>query len=104
MLSVAACSEGRVTPAGVVSDSAGIRIVTHETLEGPALQVPREPVLRLGWAESDPQFKEVVAGTVLSSGTVAVFDAGLSTLFLIAPDGSTAAPIGRAGECSSDSH
>jgi len=60
MLCNAACATERKTPTAIVTDSAGIRIVTSTApvwQEGPDWRIGDRPTLILGVLEGDPAFE-----------------------------------------------
>lgn len=84
----------------VVRDSAGIRIVENGDVAGTeaAWTVAPEPILRIGWAEGDPQFQYVRSGFVGRGGRVVVGDMASNLVYLIAPGGGTVTTVGGSGE------
>jgi 6-bladed beta-propeller protein len=99
LIFASACSEGAVPEGVVVSDSAGVRIVQGASVDDlPAPLSVGEPLYRVGWAAEDPAFQRVSSGALLRDGSVAMFDEGSKTLFLLAANGTGITEVGREGE------
>lgn len=94
-----ACGGSTTPPETVVTDSSGVRIVQHGELTGfLTTEVGDAPVFRLGWEAGDPSFETIAAGSFLSDGSVAIFDAGGRQLYLISSNGQDVSAIGGQGE------
>ena len=94
-----ACSDGEARPAAAVSDSAGIRIVTHESIDGPTWALDSDPRIQLGTVDDGgpQQFFRISAGRRLASGEIAVMD-GSREVRVFTEDGVLARSFGREGD------
>ena len=83
-----------------ISDSAGVRIVTHEgtPTTQPALHLSAEPRYRHGVSAGDYAFQEVIAGRILPDGSAVVYDQGNNEVVALGPDGVRFEVLGGEGE------
>lgn len=100
VLAAVACVEAPPTSAPVeVTDSAGIEIVRHRSLDTPELSVDWGAAIRVGDAPVEGiGFFEVVSAVRLPSGGIAVADAGNHRIVYFEDDGTPRSTTGRQGE------
>lgn len=102
IMSAAAC-ESSVPPAAVVSDSAGIRVVTNQAPvwdEDQAWEVDPEPLLTVGSVEGDPElaFDRVSGVYLLPTVGLVVLDEGAGSIRFFDESGMPNSTFGRSGE------
>lgn len=92
------CDDSASEPATIVRDSAGVRVVEHNTLQEKTAFVLGAPLYRVGWSEAEPQFEQISSAVLLESGRVAVGDAGANRVIVLNAAGEVEAMLGGAGE------
>lgn len=100
VLVAVACSGGGALPGVVVTDSAGVEIVSNSaTLIRSSWTVDSTPMLQIGVLDGPPEYVlSGVAGAVrLTDGRVAIGDGGSASVRIYAADGRFLREFGRAG-------
>ncbi len=100
---VAACGEGARGPTAVVTDSAGVEIVTSSApawKPGEAWTIDTTPLLDIGGSATDPHFDllQVAGATRLNDGRVAVLNSGTSDVRYYDSTGTWLSSSGRKGQ------
>ncbi|HUH11746.1 MAG TPA: hypothetical protein VMK65_01495 [Longimicrobiales bacterium] len=102
-LLLAACGGDAPDAGVVVTDSAGVRIVTHPPPsheDAPRWRTAAAPTTRIGAVEGTPeqQLYQVRGATRMSDGRIAILNMGTREVRFYAPDGSYMGAFGREGE------
>jgi len=100
-LLLACDSETQSGPATLITDSAGIRIVHHQSMNADATcAVSEEPTVVIGDDESDENlwFSQVGASARMSDGSIVAVDRGSNQIRVYDADGRHLRTMGRQGE------
>lgn len=97
--SLAACGEGRgrTVSAPMVTDSAGVRVVTYDRLPPPAVWTPSGPLFSHGHGTDDYTFQRISAAALDTQGRAVVYDVGSGDLVRIGKDGALDSVLARRG-------
>lgn len=82
----------------VVRDSAGVRIVEHQTLPERTAFVLGNPLYRAGWTDEGPAFGRIRSAALLESGGAAIGDIGADELVILNEIGQVVETLGGPGE------